>query len=88
MVKGGAVDEIHELRRKVLELDRQRCDMINRVERMRVTLEELRRAKFTVSAILMRYPSLDYQMRITNTYQTPNGVVIVIAPFMQPGFEA
>lgn len=79
-VQGGAVDEIQKLKREVFELEQWRQDMLARVDRMRITMEGMRRSKFTVSAILMRYPSLDYQMQITHTYQTPNGQVIIIAP--------
>jgi hypothetical protein len=79
-VPGGAVDQIQALKREVFELEQWRQDMLQRVERMRITMEEMRRSKFTVSAILMRYPGLDYQMQITHTYQTLNGQVIVIAP--------
>lgn len=79
-VKGGAFDEIQTLRREVFELEQWRQDMLARVERMRITMEEMRRSKFTVSAIMMRYASLDYTLQITHTYQTPNGQVIVVAP--------
>lgn len=79
-MKGGAVDEIQSLKREVFQLEQWRHDMLQRVDRMRITMEELRRSKFTVSAILMRYPSLDYQMQITHTYQTPSGQVIIIEP--------
>lgn len=86
-MKGGAVDEIQSLKREVFQLEQWRHDMLQRVDRMRITMEELRRSKFTVSAILMRYPSLDYQMQITHTYQTPNGQVIVIAPLPSQASE-
>jgi hypothetical protein len=91
-VRGGAVDEIQSLRREVFELEQWRQDMLARVERMRVTMEEMRRSKFTVSAILMRYASLDYSLQIIHTYQTPSGQVIVVAPLFatlppKPGAE-
>lgn len=75
-----AYKKVGELQDLNTALARQRDDMIERIDRMTRTMEELRTSKFTIGAILMRYPGLDYNLQITHMYQTPSGQVVVVAP--------
>lgn len=64
----------------IAKLENERRDLLERIERMTQTMTELRTSKFSVGAILMRYPCLDYALQITHMYQTPSGQVIIVAP--------
>ena len=64
----------------IAKLEADRRDMLDRIERMTRTMEELRTSKFSVGAIHMRYPNLDYALQITPMYQTSSGQVIIVAP--------
>ena len=77
---GRSPGELNEAGKRIMELENQLRESFERIERMRITMEELRREKFSVGAIHMRYPGLDYSLQILHMYQTPNGQVIIVGP--------
>lgn len=61
-------------------LIRERDELRERIARMREEMAELHTAKLTIGAVMMRYPKIDYALNVTHVYQTPSGVVVIVAP--------
>jgi hypothetical protein len=73
-------EKLEVARTRIRELENDRREAFDRIERLTLTLEDLRTSKFMVGAIHMRYPGLDYALQILHMYQTPSGQVIIVAP--------
>jgi hypothetical protein len=69
---------IRDLAHKVAELENERQDMMERINGLRRTIDELQREQFTVGSIIERTPNCDYALQILEMYPTPNGQYIVV----------